>query len=261
MSQITTKFIANNAVTYAKFQQVAASSLIGNATGSTANVGAISIGATLVFSGSALQTGAGTGDVTWSANSFATSLVATSNSTLTTLSALTTASSLSSVGTITSGTWNATTIAIAHGGTGQTSAAAAYNALSPMTTTGDMEYESGTNTAARLPIGSTGQVLTVISGIPSWQTPATAPTLTSLGIRAGKQSISSASTSQAVIFSSTLGSTSYSVTAVLLNTTDTNPQFQPVTITVQSATGFTATWNAPTATANYVLSWQAILNN
>jgi hypothetical protein len=115
-----------------------------------------------------------TGDVTSVGN--ATSLVATSNATLTTLSALTTASSLASVGTITSGTWNGTTIAIAHGGTGQTTAAAAYNALSPMTTTGDIEYEASANTAARLPIGSTGQVLTVVSGIPAWSSPAASPT-------------------------------------------------------------------------------------
>lgn len=42
------------------------------------------------------------------------------------------------------------TIPISGGGTGQTTAAAAYNALSPMTTLGDIEYESGANTAARL---------------------------------------------------------------------------------------------------------------
>ena len=41
-----------------------------------------------------------------------------------------------------------------------------------LTTTGDMIYASGANTPARLGIGSTNQVLTVISGIPSWQTPA-----------------------------------------------------------------------------------------
>jgi hypothetical protein len=43
-----------------------------------------------------------------------------------------------------------TTLAVGSGGTGQVSAAAAYNALSPMTTTGDLEYESAANTAARL---------------------------------------------------------------------------------------------------------------
>lgn len=69
--------IAANVVTYAKFQQVAASSLVGNATGSLANATGITIGATLAFSGSALQTAAGTGDVSWSANSFATTIGAT----------------------------------------------------------------------------------------------------------------------------------------------------------------------------------------
>jgi len=38
------------------------------------------------------------------------------------------------------------------------------------TTTGDMIYASGANTPARLGIGSTGQVLTVSGGIPTWAT-------------------------------------------------------------------------------------------
>ena len=63
------------------------------------------------------------------------------------------------------------TVAIANGGTGQTTASAAFDALNPMTTTGDIIYEASPTTAARLPIGSTGQVLTVAGGIPSWSTP------------------------------------------------------------------------------------------
>jgi hypothetical protein len=46
-------------------------------------------------------------------------------------------------------------------------------AKSTLTTTGDTFYASSANTPARLAIGSTGQVLTVASGIPSWATPAT----------------------------------------------------------------------------------------
>jgi hypothetical protein len=42
----------------------------------------------------------------------------------------------------------------------------------PMTTTGDTIYSSSGSTPARLGIGTTGQVLTVASGIPSWATPA-----------------------------------------------------------------------------------------
>jgi hypothetical protein len=60
------------------------------------------------------------------------------------------------------------TVAIANGGTGQTSASAAFDALNPMTTTGDIIYEASPTTAARLGIGSTGQILTVVGGIPAW---------------------------------------------------------------------------------------------
>lgn len=62
---------------------------------------------------------------------------------------------------------------LAAGGTGVSAASAnaAYNALSPMTTTGDIEYEVSTGVAGRLAIGTTNQVLTVIGGVPSWQTP------------------------------------------------------------------------------------------
>lgn len=42
----------------------------------------------------------------------------------------------------------------------------------PLTTTGDLIYSSGGTTGARLGIGSTGQVLTVSGGLPSWATPA-----------------------------------------------------------------------------------------
>jgi hypothetical protein len=41
----------------------------------------------------------------------------------------------------------------------------------PMTTTGDTIYSSSGSTPARLGIGSTGQVLTVSGGLPTWATP------------------------------------------------------------------------------------------
>ena len=46
--------------------------------------------------------------------------------------------------------------------------------VNPMTTTGDTIYASSGSTPARLGIGSTGQVLTVAGGVPSWATPAAA---------------------------------------------------------------------------------------
>ena len=46
-------------------------------------------------------------------------------------------------------------------------------ALNPSTTLGDIEYRSATaNTNTRLAIGSTGNVLTVAGGVPSWAAPA-----------------------------------------------------------------------------------------
>jgi hypothetical protein len=64
------------------------------------------------------------------------------------------------------------TLPIGNGGTGATTASAAFDALNPMTTVGDIIYEGTGPAATRLGIGSTNQVLTVIAGIPSWQTPA-----------------------------------------------------------------------------------------
>ena len=46
-------------------------------------------------------------------------------------------------------------------------------ALNPSTTLGDIEYRSATaNTNTRLAVGTTGQVLTVAGGVPSWATAA-----------------------------------------------------------------------------------------
>ncbi len=71
--------IASAAVTYAKIQNVSSGRLLGNSGGSPASINEISLGATLPFIGPAIQTAAGTGDVSWPANSFVTTL-ATVNS-------------------------------------------------------------------------------------------------------------------------------------------------------------------------------------
>ena len=60
------------------------------------------------------------------------------------------------------------TVPIANGGTGQTTASTAFNALSPLTTSGDLLYANATNSSTRLAIGSTGQVLSVVGGFPAW---------------------------------------------------------------------------------------------
>ena len=61
-----------------------------------------------------------------------------------------------------------TTLAIGSGGTGQTTASAAFNALSPITTTGDLILGNGTNSATRLGIGANGYLLTSDGTTASW---------------------------------------------------------------------------------------------
>jgi hypothetical protein len=70
----------------------------------------------------------------------------------------------------------------------------AKTAKSTLTTTGDIYYASSANTPARLGIGSTGNVLTVASGIPSWAAPAGGGFVGCLAtVTASTQSISNSS--------------------------------------------------------------------
>ena len=72
----------------------------------------------------------------------------------------------------------------------------------PMTTTGDTIYSSSGSTPARLGIGSSGQVLTVAAGVPSWATPSTGTTFVGCSITntaPGSQNISN-STLTAITF-------------------------------------------------------------
>jgi hypothetical protein len=87
--------------------------------------------------------------------------------------------SITTLGTITSGTWTGTTIAIANGGTGQTTASAAANALLPsqtdnsgkyLTTNGSGTLSWGTVSGYSAPtLGSTsiasGATVTTIAGL------------------------------------------------------------------------------------------------
>jgi len=68
-------------------------------------------------------------------------------------------------------------VAIANGGTGQNAKAAGFNALSPITSTGDLIIGTGVNTSSRLPISATvGHVLTSTGTTASWQAPTGAVT-------------------------------------------------------------------------------------
>jgi hypothetical protein len=70
-------------------------------------------------------------------------------------------------------TYSGTALPEANGGTAQTT----Y-------TTGDFLYASGSNTLSKLAVGTTGQVLKVAAGVPSWATDTTTGTVTSVGLSA-----------------------------------------------------------------------------
>jgi len=65
------------------------------------------------------------------------------------------------------------TVAIANGGTGASTKAAAFNALSPMTAAGDIIYGGTDGTGTALAKGTAGQVLTMNAGAtaPEWKDP------------------------------------------------------------------------------------------
>ena len=67
--------------------------------------------------------------------------------------------------------YSGTALPIANGGTGQTTASAAFNALSPITTTGDLILGNGTNSATRLGIGAITYVLTSNGTTATWSAP------------------------------------------------------------------------------------------
>lgn len=77
-------------------------------------------------------------------------------------------SAITTLGTIGSGIWNGSTIGIAYGGTGQATKAAAFDALQPMTTAGDLIYGGVNGTGTRLPKGADGTSLIMSGGYPVW---------------------------------------------------------------------------------------------
>jgi hypothetical protein len=86
-------------------------------------------------------------------------------------------------GSVSTGAWQGTAVGVAYGGTGQTTASAGFNALSPVTSTGDLIVGNGTNSSTRLGIGSTGQVLTVSGGTATWAAAASGSgTVTSVSV-------------------------------------------------------------------------------
>jgi hypothetical protein len=93
----------------------------------------------------------------------------------------------------------------------------------PMTTTGDTIYSSSGSTPARLGIGSTGQVLTVAGGIPSW---ATASGDYKLVTRASFSNVANTGTSFDGVFTSTYKSYQIVIESIYAATSSDDLHFQ-----------------------------------
>ena len=161
--------IANDAVTFAKFQNITSNRLLGRATVGSGDMEEITLGTNLSFTGTTLNAAGSGGTVTSVSvvtNQGVSGVVATPTTTpaiTLSLGALTGVISFNGLivtantGVITTGIWNGTAITEVFGGTNQTTYA-----------TGDILYASGVNTLSKLPIGTPGQQLTVVAGIPAW---------------------------------------------------------------------------------------------
>jgi hypothetical protein len=144
--------------------------------------------------------------------------------------------SITTLGTITTGVWNGTAVGATHGGTSQSS-----------WTTGDLLYASGTNTLAKLPIGSATNVLTVSGGLPSWQAGGGGTKASFLALLTSTQSnVTGDTTLFPVVFDTLafqLGGSNYNTSTGVFTAPNTGKYQFDVLLNI----------NAATASANYLL--------
>lgn len=74
----------------------------------------------------------------------------------------------------------------------------------------------------------------------------------------GQESVSASATSKTLSLPVDYGNSNYSVYALMTNTTDPSPQFQPLVITAKTNSTFTVSWDDPTDSANYSITYYAI---
>jgi microcystin-dependent protein len=94
----------------------------------------------------------------------------------------------------------------------------------------------------------------------SWNAPTDSSNyvLTNMIKATGAINLNSGITSTAVTLPVGYGSSNYAVIAMMQNLNDSSPLFQPIIITAKTSNTFTAKWNLPTDSNNYMLSYYAI---
>ena len=117
---------------------------------------------------------------------------------------------------------------------------------------------SGLDLKLNYPLTASGLVAVKSSGDGLEIIPSATVAVTTTQIRNGTTAVADTSTSQAITFGAVMPSTDYSINAVFLNTADTLPLIQPITITAKSTSGFTASWSQALDSANYSLVWEVM---
>jgi hypothetical protein len=95
-------------------------------------------------------------------------------------------------------------VAIANGGTGQNNASDAFNALSPITTAGDIIVGSGTNAATRLAIGTAGLFLKSTGATAVWDSAASVSDVSVVSANGFAGTVANSSTTPAITLKTTV---------------------------------------------------------
>lgn len=77
----------------------------------------------------------------------------------------------------------------------------------------------------------------------------------------GNVALTVGTTSKAIAFATSFGSTNYAISLQMANTIDSSPIHVPLLVIAKSATGFTVEWSDALPTGNYLLDWTIEPNN
>lgn len=150
------------------------------------------------------------------------------------------------------------TVPISAGGTGQTTASAAFNALSPITSTGDLIIGDGVNSATRLAIGSNNTVLTSNGTTATWSALPAGGTVTSVSAGTG-MSFSTITTSGSVAIDTAVVPRFASAGTFTATQTFSGSSSALAVVLNDAAEVVTVAATAATGTINYDVTTQSVI--